>query len=94
MCKYDIEVYYKVTYNIMATLYYYHSIIFSCVVSVSFLVKSFIQTPHLCLWFSCTTQTCLPIGLGLLNVLLQRSHLETMSGSNECDTLEKNYAII
>ena len=28
-----------------------------------------------------------------LNVLLQRSHLETMSGSNECDKLEK-YVII
>ena len=55
--------------------------------------KFFLQIPHSCLCFSCTIRTCLPSGLGPLNVLLQRSHLETMSGSNECDKLEK-YVII
>ena len=58
-----------------------------------FFRKKFFLIPHSCLCFSCTIRTCLPSGLGPLNVLLQRSHLETMSGSNECDKLEK-YVII
>ena len=57
-----------------------------CIVSQLFST----QTPHLCLWFSCT----IPNSLGPLNVLLQRLHLETMSGSNDGDKLEKNTLFI
>ena len=66
---------------------------FSWFVSVYCLVNNLWQIIHSCLWFSCTLRTCLPSSQGLLNVVLQRSHLETMSGSNEYDTLEK-YVII
>ena len=40
-----------------------------------------------------TLRTYLPSSQELLNVVLQISHLETMSGSNEYDKLEK-YVII
>ena len=91
MCKYDIEAYYKVTYDVMATLYcyYYPSMQFFMLCKCVLSRKKFVTIPHLCLWFSCTLRTCLPSGLGPLKILLQRSHLETMSGSNEYDKLEK-----
>ena len=92
MCKNDIEAYYKVTYDIMANLYcyYYSSMQLFMLCKCVFSRKKFHTKAEFMSLVSCTIRTCLPSGHGHLNVLLQRSHLETMSGSNECDKLEKN----
>ena len=90
MCKYDIEVY-KVSYDIMITLYCYYYLNIQHFMLCKFVFsrkKYHTNTAFVSLAFmynSNMSSKC----LGPLNVLLQRSHLETMSGANECDKLEK-----
>ena len=82
MCKYDIAAYYKVTYDIMITLYCY------CYLSMQFFMfckcvfsrKKCHTNQALMSLFLMYTLNMSSKFTGFLNVLSQRSHLETMSG--------------
>ena len=82
MYKYDIAADYKVTYDIMITLYcyYYLSMQFFMLCKCVFSRKKFHTNQALMsLFFMYSSNMCSKFTV-FLNVLSQRSHLETMSG--------------
>ena len=95
MCKNDIEAYYKITYDIMAILYcyYYPSMQRFMLCKCVFSGKKF-HTNAAFMVFMYNSNMSTKWEGSFKNVLLQRSHLETMSGSNEFDKLFKQYVII